>query len=173
MMKPTGTKMPPIKRRKAGHSPASATTNKQIMLRDPLEIKKIAKQSDMLRDMKNKFTSIEKQLKKDPNFDISDKDIELLRSYVVASMLKILITTLFIATQPMQSIKLLKVQAKEREAAQRYEEELERIIQRAEVVDKTTKDYTEEQKKTIAVIDEKDAQLKESAKIYESNDITT
>ncbi len=69
----------------------------------------------------------------------------------------------------MQSIKLLKIQAKEREAAEKYEQELEGIIQRAEAVDKTTKEYTEEQNRTITMIDEKDAQLKESAKQYESN----
>ena len=67
----------------------------------------------------------------------------------------------------MQSIKLLKVQAKEREAAAKYEEELEKIIERAERVDKTTKEYTEEQSKTISLIDEKDVQLKKSAEAFE------
>ncbi len=69
----------------------------------------------------------------------------------------------------MQSIKLLKVQAKEREAAEEYEQELEKIIERAERIDKTTKEYTEEQGKTISLIDEKDAQLKNSAEVYECN----
>jgi len=68
----------------------------------------------------------------------------------------------------MQSIKLLKVQAKEREASEQYEQELEKIIQRAEIVDKTTKEYTQEQRDTISQIDKKDGQLKESAKIYEN-----
>jgi len=67
----------------------------------------------------------------------------------------------------LQSIKLLKVQAKEREAAEEYEKELEKIIQRADKVDKTTKEYTEEQNKTISLIDEKEALLKSSAKSFQ------
>ena len=145
-------KMPPISKKKSNES----TAENQLVVRNPAEVTKLARQSDMLKDMKSKFSSIEQQLRRDPNFDINDKDIELLRSYVVAT------------TQPMQSIKLLKEQAKEREAAEEYEKELEKIIQRAEIVDKTTKEYTNEQKEAISLINDKDKILKEAAKQYEN-----
>jgi len=145
-------KMPPINKREAS---LSAVDN-QLVLRDTGEVSKLTKQGEMIKDMKSKFNSIEKQLRRDPNFDINDKDIELLRSYVITT------------TQPLQSIKLLKEQAREREAAEEYEQELEKIIQRAEVVDRTTKEYTNEQKDAIALINGKDKMLKDAAKLYEN-----
>ena len=145
-------KMPPIHK----NALQLATTDNQLAIRDPIEVRKAVKQSDMLRDMKEKFALIERQMRKDPNFEINEKDMELLKSYVIAS------------AQPMQSIKLLKEQAKEREAAEEYERELEQIIQRAEIVDRTTKEYTNEQRDAISLITGKDKILKEAAKLYES-----
>ena len=58
---------------------------KQLVPRDAAEAKKRTEQSAMLRNMQAKFKEIEKQLKRDPKHNISDKDIELMRSYVVAS----------------------------------------------------------------------------------------
>jgi len=87
-MNPKTVKMPPINKRQL--QLMDSLKDKELAIRDPIEIKKIAKQSDMIRDMRKKFDSIEKELKKNPNFDIKDKDLELLRSYVVASILFIL-----------------------------------------------------------------------------------
>ncbi len=81
-MKRKNGKMPPLPKRPALPTPAS----KQLVPRDPLEIRKIAKQSEMLKAMHHTFGEIEKNLKMDPNYDIDDKNIELLRSYVVASI---------------------------------------------------------------------------------------
>eukprot|EP00826_Nyctotherus_ovalis_P008800 TRINITY_DN1228_c0_g1_i8.p1 TRINITY_DN1228_c0_g1~~TRINITY_DN1228_c0_g1_i8.p1 ORF type:complete len:433 (-),score=182.01 TRINITY_DN1228_c0_g1_i8:81-1379(-) len=145
-------KMPPIKKKETNLSSA----DNQLVLRDPEEVRRATRQGAMLKNMRGKFGSIEKQLRKDPNFDIDEKDMEMLRSYVVAT------------TQPLQSIKLLKEQAKEREAAEEYESELEKIIQRAEVVDRTTKEYTNEQKDAIALINGKDKILKDAARLYET-----
>ena len=72
--------------------PVSLPATKQIVPRDPLEIRKLAKQSDMIKDMKTKFEDSDKNIRRDPNFNINENDIELLRSYVVASNLRIFIT---------------------------------------------------------------------------------
>ena len=58
---------------------------KQLVARDAAENKRQTEQSALLRNMQAKFKEIDKQLKRDPKHNINDKDIELLRSYVVAS----------------------------------------------------------------------------------------